>query len=94
MQPFHALKQHNNLLDSCTSFYNSSGNVNAMVVAFEKQALNMTSKFKYCDRIQYIFLISSLLKKSAALFYLANISSKSYPHVEKWMLPAHIRHRL
>jgi hypothetical protein len=55
----------------------------AMVAAFEKQDLHMTSKFKYCDSIQYIFLISSLLKKSAALFYLANNSSKSYPHVEK-----------
>jgi hypothetical protein len=67
----------------CTSFYNSSGNVKAMVAAFGKQAPHMTSKFKYCDRIQYIFLISSLLKKSAALFYLANNSSKSYPPVEK-----------
>jgi hypothetical protein len=33
--------------------YNSSGDVEAMVAAFGKQALHMISKFKYCDGIQY-----------------------------------------
>ena len=95
LQSFQALKQHKQSIGFTHIFLQffrqCKGNGSCV---WKAGSPHLTSKFKNCDRIRYIFLISSLIKKSAALFYLANNSSKSYPHVEKWMLPDHICHKL